>query len=343
MRRITKIKNVSYTLPETRRISIGKKGNRAITSAGGKVFRPPQVLDHFLITHTYKGELGDFVVDRKAHEIIGLKPKSLKVEVMSDDLNEVFPHWFAFYSGSRCLCRGDGEIAIRYENGIYSETDCNPLQCPAYLSRKCYPYGQLHLSLPFVKQIGTVAILRTRSKNSIFGIMGSLTFIKKQTARLIGAQPEDGILAGIELTMELNMKSAEVNGKLQTFPVVSLLFESEDSNMRAIESLKQRLITSQNARHVDVNVLEAPKMRMLNLPESAEEIADIVEEFAPGNIDEEPEILTADFAKDMYLTKDSFSKALLVDSNVIPKSVSNNNNNVKEKSLTPQNFKEDIL
>lgn len=128
------------------------------------------------------------------HEKYGDRPKVLPIAFVSDDEEEVFPHYYKLYSkGSGLLCKGDGEVAHRVQEGSvdYEETACpGPENCKYALSKgngksACGRHASLQFRLRnedslFVWQINTTSI------NSILNVNGAIKMIRQLCGQIAG-------------------------------------------------------------------------------------------------------------------------------------------------------------
>jgi hypothetical protein len=103
-------KGINKRLAEMGKIKIGGKGETR-TSKSGTQYQVPVRYDHFVVTKTEKGPDGNYLIDDRIMKLLGPEPKEIKIRLLFDDIDLNFYTSFAYYAGSKCLCRGDGEIA----------------------------------------------------------------------------------------------------------------------------------------------------------------------------------------------------------------------------------------
>lgn len=298
------IKNIHPSLAEAGKIKIGILGPER-KSAKGNRFRPPQKLDHFLITTTRRNEVGDLELDTALMESIGTdvdgKIRSIPIVVHSDDIDEVFPTSYALYSGKRCACRGDGETALRKEMKGKQFTGAEKtISCPCDYLRAtsgpvCKPNGKLYCSIaaPGASVAGAVHIWRTTSIISIEQMIGSLQQIKAIT----------GILRGIPLWMSVKPITVERDEGATTVFCCHLELRAADIQelqRKALEAAEMR----RRLKHDD-----SQYRRMISLPahdETPEEQAEIADEFYPedtSNSDNGPGTSADDLAAHLAAQK----------------------------------------
>ena len=163
------IKNIILQLQRIGNIKMGFKGE-ILKRKGKKDIRLPQKLEYFLITTMGRHpKTDDWIVDDEVMAILGEKPKSLPVFVPYDHIDLIFPREYAWWSGSRRICQGNGEVALRTENEGDEPVQMN---CPCdKLNNECKPRGILSLILESSGRIGGVHQLRTTSHNTIRNIV----------------------------------------------------------------------------------------------------------------------------------------------------------------------------
>ena len=191
------IHGITPTLAEGGKIKIGRLGDER-TSKGGKKFRLPVKLDHFLVTKTTRDEKGDLEWDKEVMAALEKdkdgQARAIPIVLHSDDIDDVFPTAYALYTGRRLACRGDGQVATRWEMKDGNRTGASKeMACPCdYLGAEsgpiCKPHGTLHCSiaLPGVAVAGAVHKWRTTSIISIQRMIGSLQQILGMCGTLRG-------------------------------------------------------------------------------------------------------------------------------------------------------------
>lgn len=120
----------SASVVELGKIKIGGLGEER-TTRGGKKWRLPKKLDHFIITGMHRNGRGDLIEDRELMEQLIEKYgdedgrlRQIPVRVLSDDINDVLQSSFAWYGNRRCGARSDGrQVTWYYDPKTYEQYD----------------------------------------------------------------------------------------------------------------------------------------------------------------------------------------------------------------------------
>ena len=265
------IRGLVPQLCECGKIKIGKKG-KMMTSGKGNKFRPPEKMDHFLVTTTAKDDNGDFVPDSEIMGIIGDNCTKLNVTVMYDKPELIFPTSYAMYDSAVCQCRGDGENARDAEGNIIK---CNPETCKHAIGKKCKPNGILSVIIEDSPRVGGVYKFRTTGWNSIRNITSALEFIRSLTG---------GYLAGLPLVLTLQPKTTVIPGtkKTTTIYMVNIEYRGTLTEMREHTI---RIATQKATMMDEIARIEEAAFLQIAAPESAEECTDVQEEFYPETVE----------------------------------------------------------
>ena len=283
------VKNLVLGLPEHGKIKAGVKG-KEITSQGGKKFRPPQKLNHYIITTTERDSNGDYVVDHDLMDrlsedydavcnddgyIIGIPGR-----LLYNDPNTNFFTRYAKYKGTACVCHGDGEIGHPIALQKTIPCPCNDLETGV-----CKINGKLHFIIEGASNLGACHVLRTTSINTVKSILGSMELIKAATG---------GLLAFLPLHLMLTPKHTVIpsTGAPVVVYVSSLVFRG------TIEDLQKRALQMAQAKAkylITMDEVENRARKMLeSTTETPEEQKEIAEEFYPegihGEVDDVVEI-----------------------------------------------------
>lgn len=286
------IKGIRPSLAQAGHIKIGKKSSEKRRTASGYEWNPPMRLDHFLVTHTSRGDDGNLEVDegmmaeldRQGFADSDHKVRSIPILLHSDDIDNVFPTVYAWYQGKQVVCRGDGEKATRWEVKDKKKTGrekeitcpCEFLERDAKGARKCKPHGVLHctIALPGRAVAGALYRYRTTGIISVQRVIGSL----EQILAIVGT------IANIPLVLRVTPVQVAPAGRTQTVYSVHVELRQEIviSQQLAIEARKSRIALG--APQVQIRALLRPPAAD---DESPEEQADVEAEFYPPP-DEEP-------------------------------------------------------
>jgi hypothetical protein len=236
------ITNLVPRLPEIGKIKIGGLGAEK-TSAKGNKFRMPEKYDYFKITKNEKDNAGDFILDTKAHEILGEKPTEIPVRLLFNDITLSWQCRYVRYDGSKLIGRGDGETFEMLINNKWEQIDPPIEQLdPAYDKLDKWKISGVFSCLLDISSAGVGGIwrFRTTSYNSCMSIQASLALIASQTA---------GYMAGLPLKMVVHNK-AGVNpktGQPVKVPVVHIEFRG------TIEGLQSKVKTLiNNIKHIEM-------------------------------------------------------------------------------------------
>jgi len=287
------IKNLLPQLNVAGLLKIGKKGEM-ITSQGGKEFRPPVKLDHFLITTTEKDQSGDYVRDTELEnrikeaktgvvnqngELIGVP-----IRFLYNDMELNFPTRLASYVSGKLSCTGDGETATKRIDDFQKQHPCPCPRCEhSYDGKdKCKHMGALSCILDEAGLFGQIHKFRTTSINSVKGIMGGIKLIQDAT---------NGRIAGLPLMLTLNAKATVTpGGQNTTVYVVSVCYRG---SMQDLRNEVLQLIQTERQYIIGMEKMEAEAMAALpeKPMESEQDQLDVAQEFFPDGLDViEPEI-----------------------------------------------------
>jgi hypothetical protein len=262
------IKNMGTQLCECGKIKIGMKG-ASTTSQKGNSFRPPQKLDHFLVTTTAKTADDDFEEDTEIMVILGDSCKAIPVVLLYDEPSLNFMTSLAYYDSAKCQCRGNGEVAIKADG---TQVECNPETCKFAKDKKCKPNGILSVVLQDAPRVGGVWKFRTTGWNSIRNLMSSIEFIHGLTG---------GRLAGLPLMLTLQPKSTIIPGTKTKTTIYMVNLEFRGTMGELIERATTRLNSPEQIARI-----EAKASEMLAIPESSDECQDVQDEFYPETMKE---------------------------------------------------------
>lgn len=224
------IKNLPLQLNEAGKIKIGIKGELT-TSLKGNEYRPPQKLDHFILTTTEKNDAGDYVIDTALIDRIKENGTGLvnddgnlvgiPVRLLYDDIEMNFHTRYACYASRKLSCYGDGEKSFRRIDDYKKEypCPCNRLDPDYDGDQKCKANGRLICMIDEAGLFGQVHVFRTTSINSVKGIWGGMELIKVATK---------GRLAGVSLMLTLTARNTDKG----TVYVVSVCFNGTMDALR---------------------------------------------------------------------------------------------------------------
>lgn len=280
------IRNLVPTLPERGKIKIGEKG-RMVTSKNGAQFQPPAKLDHFKIVTLQRGQDGNFLLDREAHQHFGERPTRLPIFLLYDALELNFTCRYSCYQGTTVFCYGDGEQALQMtgRKGPDGGDERSVVQCPCHRQAptyagkdKCKINGVLSVLLDGVGGVGGVYKLRTTSWNTVNGILSSLALVQRITG---------GPLAGIPLQMVLHPKTVVVPTTGQSMAAWIVGVEYAGTAME-LQDRGYQIALGRATHGAKIERIEEDARRMLTAS------------IATVAYDDDPEDVAAEFYPDQY-------------------------------------------
>ena len=255
-------------------IKIGRLGETRKSASGGS-YQQPEKLDHFLITLKNRDATGNFVVDTEAMGAIGEpEPKRLRVFLPYQDPDLNLLVFYAEYSKSRCLCRGNGMVALRFnaDAKTYKQAPCSGPDCPTYRDKKCKLTGILNVVLADVPRLGGVHVFRTTSFYSITSLQSSMAMLSRLTEGKVSGIPLDLVIAP-----EIKQPG---DGQKVTIYTVSLEFAGTIADLR-----KEALALAEDNRSFRSRLALAEK----NFRDELSEVVDVPDD------DDDAEAVAAEF------------------------------------------------
>jgi len=196
-------------LAELGKLKIGRKGSIRKTRTG-KDFQQPEKMDYFTVTTLVRGEDGNFLPDQEMMKRLG-KPRALEIILPYDDIGLNYQSSYAWYSASKCRCRGNGERRLRWneQRKLYVEDECLPEKCSEFIAPEplCKTSGVLSVILVSAQKVGGVYKFRHTSIHSDRNIRSALLQIQTIT---------HGILAGIPLWLTVTPQQVRTRNNQST-------------------------------------------------------------------------------------------------------------------------------
>jgi len=237
----------------------------------------PTKLDHFVFLRKKKSvKRADWEVDPELTEHYGNECREVRIMLIDDDIENVFPSSYAWWTATERKCWGDGTTATRRtaeKTGGQPWTTCGS-GCPELASGQCKPSGDLRFVLADFPRLGSVCRVHTCSYRSIRQIHSALQEIQTFTG---------GRLAGITAKLMVRPEEdtyfdrKEKRKRSSSFWALSLEVEGEDM---------RKLITNltENARlFAETRKLLGSGGKVLEVVEDEEEQApEIAAEFYPA-------------------------------------------------------------
>lgn len=213
------------------KIRLGKKGRNA------KGVEYPEKLDYFRIDPSDESLLP------KLLELLGAKPKRLRIMFVSGDREVIFPQYLRKYGKSGLLCKGTGGTdaggnplpavlrVVDTETGaVVDDYPCDPATCQDYQGKRCKRVASLSgfilCEFPNIRtwQIDTTSKVSIENLNSRFD----------ELENLLTAAGRGRTVAGVPLILTLNpirVKARDKKGKplkgKQTVFVMDLDLDTE--------------------------------------------------------------------------------------------------------------------
>lgn len=304
-------------ITELGKIKIGRKGKER-SSARGNKFRPPEKLDHFVVTTMERDADGDFKPDEVLmQELVDAgygdedgKLRSIPIYLMSNDIDDCMQSRWCWYPGKTLGASSDGETVKWFLDRKTKRKLPRVVEEPWDDSLEEFGF-KLHSIFSCViaaksARYGGVYKFRTTSRISSEQTYSSLMSIQQLTL---------GVLQGLPLTLVLRPMQVSPDGKASTVYVTHV--EMRGGDLKAIQerALQLAQLRTQNARAIQGT--EAEYRRLLQAPgdefESAEDSADAATEFHPEVFidgDTEAAGQSMDAAADEVSGLDAFRDAL---------------------------------
>jgi len=212
------------------RLSVSTKVSIGLPPNGDR--NHPTKLDHFLFLRKKKSaNRVEWEADPELTRHYGEQCRELHIMLIDDDIENVFPSSYAWWTATERKCWGDGVTATRRtadKPGGQPWTTCGS-GCPELASGQCKPAGDLLFVLADFPRLGSVCRIHTCSYRSIRQIHSALQEIQTFTG---------GRLAGI--TAKLTVRPEEATyfdrkeKRKKTSSIWALSLEVEGDDMRKL-------------------------------------------------------------------------------------------------------------
>ncbi len=264
------LKGLAITPPILGRITIGK-----LVENNGK--RLPQKDDQFTITSQLQTKEGwiRHPLDEQLRSAQEGKLRTIPIRLLFSDPDLNLRAEYALFDRqtARPLCVGDGEQCKRRTQDGMVSLDCpSPDGCPLAQGGACKPYGRLNVLIGDDDPLGSF-IFRTTGFNSIRTLAARLAYFKAISGNRLACMP---------LELRLRGKSTRQSRGTAIFYVDITL--REGWTLEATLAEAQHLDEFHQATGFDQKALDkAAKAGFANgaFEDSAEDSADVVEEFYP--------------------------------------------------------------
>ena len=212
------------------RLSVSTKVSIGLPPNGDR--NHPTKLDHFVFLRKKKSaNRVEWEADPELTEHYGDECRELHIMLIDDDIKNVFPSSYAWWTATERKCWGDGTTATRRtaeKPGGQPWTQCGS-GCQELSSGQCKPGGDLRFVLADFPRLGSVCRIHTCSYRSIRQIHSALQEIQTFTG---------GRLAGI--TAKLTVRPEEATyfdrkeKRKKTSSIWALSLEVEGDDMRKL-------------------------------------------------------------------------------------------------------------
>jgi hypothetical protein len=217
---------VVQRLSVSTKVSIGLPPNRDCNH--------PTKLDHFVFLRKKKSanRIG-WEADPDLTEHYGEECRELHIMLIDDDIENVLPSSYAWWTATERKCWGDGMSAMRRTSekpGGEPWTACGS-GCPELLSGQCKPGGDLRFVLADFPRLGSVCRIHTCSYRSIRQIHSALQEIQTFTGGRLA-----GITAKLTVRPEEDTYFDRKEKRKKTSSIWALSLEVQGDDMRKLIS-----------------------------------------------------------------------------------------------------------
>ena len=212
------------------RLSVSTKVSIGLPPNGDR--NHPTKLDHFVFLRKKKSaNRVEWEADPELTRHYGEQCRELHIMLIDDDIDNVFPSSYAWWTAIERKCWGDGIIATRRtaeKPGGQPWTTCGS-GCPELANGQCKPGGDLRFVLADFPRLRSVCRIHTCSYRSIRQIHSALQEIQTFTG---------GRLAGV--TAKLTVRPEEATyfdrkeKRKKTSSIWALILEVEGDDMRKL-------------------------------------------------------------------------------------------------------------
>ena len=212
------------------RLSVSTKVSIGLPPNGDR--NHPTKLDHFVfLRKTKTANRVEWEIDPELTKHYGEQCRDLHIMLIDDDIENVFPSSYAWWTATERKCWGDGTSATRRTPEKPAGQPWKPCGngCPELDAGQCKPGGDLRFVLADFPRLGSVCRIHTCSYRSIRQIHSALQEIQTFTG---------GRLAGI--TAKLTVRPEETTyfdrkeKRKRTASIWALSLEVEGDDMRKL-------------------------------------------------------------------------------------------------------------
>jgi hypothetical protein len=212
------------------RLSVSTKVSIGLPPNGDR--NHPTKLDHFVFLRKKKtANRVEWEIDPELTKHYGEQCRDLHIMLIDDDIENVFPSSYAWWTATERKCWGDGVSAIRRTPEKPGGQPWKPCGngCPELEAGQCKPGGDLRFVLADFPRLGSVCRIHTCSYRSIRQIHSALQEIQTFTG---------GRLAGITARLTVRPEEATYfdrkEKRKRTASIWALSLEVEGDDMRKL-------------------------------------------------------------------------------------------------------------
>jgi hypothetical protein len=241
----------------------------------------PVKLDHFVFLrkkHVAKGVEWELDPDLMKH--YGDDCKEFRIVLLDDDLENIFPTSFAWWTITERKCWGDGQDATRRTEAQPEGEPWHPCggECEDLKEGRCKPSGDLRFVLADFPKLGSVCRIHTGSYRSVKQLYSSLQEIQSFTGGRMA-----GLTAKLVVRPEKGTYYDERDKKKKSTTIWALSLEVDGTDMRKVMAN-----LTENAE-VFINARKLLGGHVLEVVEDESEIGDeLPKEFYPPKEKEAP-------------------------------------------------------
>ena len=255
----------------TLRLSVSTKLAIGLPPSGDRNY--PTKLDHFVFLRKKRTAQGvEWELDPDLMKLYGTECREVRIVLIDDDIENVFPTSYAWWTAVERKCWGDGGSATRRTGEKPSGQPWTPCGngCPELTGGLCKPSGDLRFVLAAFPRLGSVCRLHTSSYRSIRQIHSALQEIQGFTGgRLAGLTAQ--LVVRPEETAYFDAK--EKRRKSTTIWALSLEVDGKDMRKLAANLTENARVFAETRQLLDAGkVLEV-------VEDEAEEAAELAAEF----------------------------------------------------------------
>lgn len=214
------------------RLSVSTKVAIGMPPQGDRNY--PCKLDHFVFLRKKKTPKGvEWEPDPELMRHYGSECRAVQIMLIDDDIDNVFPTTYAWWTAIERKCWGDGTRATRRTPAHPSGEPWTPCgsQCPELVAGLCKPSGDLRFVLADFPRLGSICRIHTGSYRSIRQIHSALEEIQTFTGGRLA-----GITAKLVVRPEVAVYLDRKEQRKKTTTIWALSLEVDGQDIRTLVS-----------------------------------------------------------------------------------------------------------